>query len=191
MLFRVNFLIMSTRKQFIGQSGAGFLSLFLPSLSAVTADGQPFAGMVVNDPDGEAVLLRDGTSVVRIKIAKSQGAESICFLSESFRPGDALPIHKHMNEDELIFIHKGSGLFTLGEKEYSVTEGAVILVPKGIWHGFQNNGSINIEMRMAYTPSGFEGFFREVRTPMGQPFVAKTMEERRSVALKWGMIYKS
>jgi quercetin dioxygenase-like cupin family protein len=182
---------MSTRKQFIGQSGVSFLSFLLPSLPAITADDPPFEGLVVNDLDGEAVLLRDGTAVVRIKIAKSQGAESICFLSESFRPGDALPIHKHMNEDELIFIHKGSGLFTLGDKEYPITEGAVILVPKGIWHGFQNNGSINIEMRMAYTPSGFEGFFREVGTPMGQTFVKKTMEQRRSIALKWGMIYKS
>jgi quercetin dioxygenase-like cupin family protein len=182
---------MSTRKQFIGQSGLGFLSFLLPSLPAVSGDDPPFEGLVVNDLDGEAVLLRDGTAVVRIKIAKSQGAESICFLSESFRPGDALPVHKHMNEDELIFIHKGSGLFTLGDKEYPITEGAVILVPKGIWHGFQNNGSINIEMRMAYTPSGFEGFFREVGTPVGQTFVKKTMEQRRSIALKWGMIYKN
>jgi quercetin dioxygenase-like cupin family protein len=182
---------MSTRKQFIGQGGVSFLSFLLPSLPAITADDPPFEGLVVNDLDGEAVLMRDGTAVVRIKIAKSQGAKSICFLSESFRPGDALPIHKHMNEDELIFIHKGSGLFTLGDKEYPITEGAVMLVPKGIWHGFQNNGTINIEMRMAYTPSGFEGFFREVGTPMGQTFVKKTMEQRRSIALKWGMIYKN
>jgi hypothetical protein len=55
----------------------------------------------VNDLDGEAVLMRDGMSVVRIKIAKSQGAESICFLSESFRPGDALPVQKPVKQTSL------------------------------------------------------------------------------------------
>ena len=45
-------------------------------------------------------------------------------------------------------------------------------------------------MRFGYTPSGFEGFFREVGTPVGQPFIQKTMEERRAIAKKWGMIYK-
>jgi len=46
-------------------------------------------------------------------------------------------------------------------------------------------------MRFAFTPAGFEGFFREVGTPVGQPFVPKTMEQRRAIAKKWGMIYKA
>ena len=108
--------------------------------------------------------MRDGTSIVKIKILKLDGANSISFLSESFRPGDELPVHKHLNEDELIFFHKGTGVFTLGEKQYQITEGAVVLVPKGVWHGLKNNGTENIEMRIEYTPSGFEGFFREVGT---------------------------
>jgi hypothetical protein len=70
-----------------------------------------------------------------------------------------------MNEDELIFIHKGSGLFTLGEKEYQVNTGAVMIVPKGVWHGLQNTGIENIEMRMAFTPSSFEGFLEKLERP--------------------------
>jgi len=46
-------------------------------------------------------------------------------------------------------------------------------------------------MRFAYIPAGFEGFFREVGTPVGQPLVKRTMEERRAIARKWGMIYKT
>ena len=181
---------MNSRKQFIQNGTFGILSgLMLPTL-AFAEIFTDFEGLVVNEDEGEAVRMRDGTSIVHIKIAKSQGSDSICFLSESFRPGDFLPVHKHMNEDELIFIHKGSGVFTLGDKEYQVNEGAVIIVPKGKWHGLKNTGGINIEMRMAYTPSGFENFFREVGQPVGQPFVQKTMEERRAIAKKWGMIYK-
>ena len=130
-------------------------------------------------------------ALVRIKIAKQQGAQSISFLSETFKPGDALPVHKHLNEDELIFLHSGSGLLTLGEKHYTIQRGAVAIVPKGVWHGLENTGTENIEMRFAYIPAGFEGFFREVGTPVGQPLVKRTMEERRAIARKWGMIYKT
>ena len=49
--------------------------------------------------------MRDATAIVKIKMAKTQGANSISFLSETFRPGEALPVHKHLNEEELIFLH--------------------------------------------------------------------------------------
>ena len=154
--------------------------------------GEPaFEGLVVNDDEGEGFQMRDGTAIVRIKVARRMGAESIAFLSEIFQPGDALPVHKHMNEDEVIFIHKGAGVFTLGSRRYPISEGAVAFVPKGVWHGLENNGTGPIDMRFCYSPSGFEGFFREVGTPVGHPFVRRTMQERRAIAQKWGMIYKS
>ena len=159
-------------------------------ITSSAGETSEFIGMVVNDNEGEAIQMRNGTAVVRIKISKNHGAESISFLSESFRPGDFLPVHKHLNEDEFIFLYKGSGLFTLGDAQYQINEGAVAVVPRGAWHGLQNNGNETIEMRFGYTPSGFEGFFREVGTPVGQPFITKTMDERRAIAKKWGMIYK-
>ena len=180
---------MSTRRYFIGQSGAGLLSALLP-LSAFAQVQPDSRGLIVNDDEGEAVRMRDGSAIVKIKIARANGAGSIAALSEVFQPGDTLPVHKHLNEDEVIFIHKGKGLFTLGEQEHSIGEGSIVFVPKGVWHGFHNNGSEPIDMRFFYSPSGFEGFFREVCTAVGLPFAQKTMEERRTIAKKWGMIYK-
>ena len=165
-------------------------SLFALPAVALAQSNPDFKGIIANDGDGEEVRLRDGTALVRIKISKNQGSQSMSFLSESFRPGDAILIHKHLNEDELIFVHKGSGLFTLGDTEYALSEGAVVLVPKGVWHGMKNTGSQNVELRFAYTPAGFEGMFREIGTPVGQPFVRKTMDERRAIAKKWGMIFR-
>ena len=45
---------------------------------------------------------------------------------------------------------------------------------------------IDFLFHFGYSPSGFEGFFREVGTPVGQPFIQKTMEQRRAIAKKWG-----
>ncbi len=181
---------MTTRREFLHQGGVGLLSSLLLPSSTFAMDPSHFDGVVVSENEGEAFQMRDGTAIVKIKIGKVQGAQSISFLSESFRPGDGLPVHKHLNEDEIIFLHRGSGVFTLGDSQYQIKEGSAALVPKGVWHGLQNTGVENIEMRFGYTPSGFEGFFREVGTPLGQPFVSKTMDERRAIARKWGMIYR-
>jgi quercetin dioxygenase-like cupin family protein len=118
-----------------------------------------FEGLVVGEDQGEAFRLRDGSAIVRIKIAKTQGSASITFLSESFSPGDELPVHKHANEDELILLHRGSGLLTLGEKEFPVHEGAVALAPKGVWHGLKNAGAETIEMRLAAHHLGSKNSF--------------------------------
>jgi quercetin dioxygenase-like cupin family protein len=181
---------MNSRRKFLGQSSLGIFSALLLPLPEISKDRPGFEGMVVNEQEGETLMLRNGTTVLRIKIAKTDGSNTMCFLSESILPGEAIPVHKHLNEDELIFIHKGSGIFSLDEKQYPVSEGTVAIVPKGVWHGLQNNSSENIEMRFAYTPSGFEGFFREVGTPAGQPFVVRSKEEKRIIARKWGMIHK-
>ena len=180
---------MNTRRQFLTQGSLGIFSSFILSQSFFDSNND-FEGMVVNPNEGESYMLRDGKAIVTIKISKQKGSNIISFLASSLPPADVIPVHKHMNEDEFFFIHKGSGIFTLGEKQYKVTEGAVIISPKGVWHGLQNTGTENIEMRFGYSPAGFEGYFKEVGTPVGKTFSPKTLDERKIIAKKWGMFFK-
>ena len=180
---------MFSRKQFIGQIGLSSIGLLMSNELSADSTSDP-EGLIVYENEGETIMLREGTSIVMIKIAKSHGYKSMSFLASSLPPGDIIPVHKHLNEDEIIFIHKGSGILTVGEKEYPISEDLVAMVPKGVWHGLRNTGQDHIQMRFAYSPAGFEGYFREVGTPEGQPFVKRTLEERRPIARKCGMIYK-
>ena len=66
----------------------------------------------------------DGTARITIKVSIN-GSKAISLLSELFIPGNGIDIHKHSNEAELIFIHKGTGIFTPDGKEYKVGPGAV------------------------------------------------------------------
>jgi len=181
---------MTSRRQFFEKGGLGLVSSLVLPLPGFSKDASDFEGVVVNEDEGETFQLRDGRAIAKIKISKQQGSQSISFLASSLPPGDVIPVHKHLNEDEIFFLHKGSGLFTLGEKQYPIKEGAVVIAPKGIWHGLQNTGTKNIELRFGYTPSGAEGFFREVGIPAGQTFIQKTMDERKAIAKKWGIVYK-
>src|SRR5688572_12618454 len=186
---------MATRKQFIQQNGLGLFSFLLTGTATTETIKNDFKGMVLNEEEGEIYQFPDRltgapTRTLKIKVSKKAGSQTISFLSESFMPGDAIQIHKHSNEDELIFVHKGAGILTLDEKEYDVRAGAVALVPKGIWHGLKNTGTEYLEMRFAYTPAGLEQYFREVGTPMGKPFKRISFEERKTIGLKYGIIRK-
>ena len=181
---------MNSRRQFLQQGSLGLLPLVLP-LSVFSKQTSDFEGIVVNEEEGEAFRLRDGRAVVKIKISKRQGPASMSLLTSTVATNDAIPIHKHLHEDEIFFIRQGTGLFTLGKKEHTVHAGSLIFIPKGVWHGLKNTGAEEIATVFGYSPAGFEDFFKEVGSPADKPFVEKSMDERKAIAKRWGMVYKN
>ena len=58
--------------------------------------------------------------------------DAVSFCVEDQSPGRKMRIHKHLNNDELIFIHKGEGTLTLDEELIKVKTGDVVFVPRGL-----------------------------------------------------------
>ena len=115
---------------------------------------------------------------ITIKISKAKhGVDGISFCVEEQSPGRKMRIHKHLNNDELIFIHKGEGTLTLDEESLEVKTGDVAFVPRGTWHGLDNTGKENLLMVFQYSPAGFEEYFIENGTLVGMPAKEKTEEE--------------
>jgi mannose-6-phosphate isomerase-like protein (cupin superfamily) len=128
---------------------------------------------------------------ITIKISKAQqGIDSVSFCVEEQFPGRKMRVHKHLNNDEMIFIHKGEGTFTLGDKSFQVKAGDVAFVPRGTWHGLDNTGKENLTMIFQYSPAGFEEFFIENSTLVGMPTKERTEEEYATSERKYGMVYK-
>ena len=181
------------RRQFLKTIGlAGFASsLPFTQLLALNPPEDGSQGFVVSAKEQETWLIAGRQAPVTIVVdKKNRGVQSASFCYEDIRPGDLIPVHKHLREVEIIFIQKGSGVFTLGDKEFAVEEGGAAFVPKGVWHGLRNTGTENIDMRFAYIPAGFEGYFREIGTPVGKPFVRRTVEEKSVIGRKWRIIRK-
>ena len=99
-------------------------------------------------------------------------------------------VHKHISNDELIFIHKGEGTLTLDEESVEVKTGDVAFVPRNTWHGLDNTGKENLLMVFQYSPAGFEEYFIENGTLVGMPAKERTEEEYASTEKKYGMVYK-
>jgi quercetin dioxygenase-like cupin family protein len=162
----------------------------LPKAGLAQSFGNKEGGIVVHENEGIHILTRRKVPIT-IKISQAaHGINGISFCVEQMEPGSKMRIHKHLNNDELVFIHRGQGTLTLGDERIEVRTGAVAFVPRGIWHGMDNTGSEKMEMIFQYSPAGFEEFFIENGTPVGMPTRERTEEELTMAAKKYGMVYK-
>ena len=64
---------------------------------------------------------------------------SACLLG--FLPGQVLPRHSHEHEHEVFDVLAGSGTIWLDGEPVEAGPGAIIFVPAGVEHGFENTGS--------------------------------------------------
>lgn len=83
--------------------------------------------------------------------------------------GGGPPPHAHLAEDELFCITAGAIAFTADGVTRIVGAGESVYVPRGIVHSYVNESGAEARMIAVYTPSGMEGWFREVCTPVTDP----------------------
>jgi mannose-6-phosphate isomerase-like protein (cupin superfamily) len=181
------------RRRFLLTGLAGFCTAVFaqfPKISFAKSDYNKDKGIVVHENEGIHLLTRRKVPVT-IKISKAKhGVEGISFCVEEQSPGRKMRVHKHLNNDELIFIHKGEGRFTLDEESIAVKAGDVVFVPRNTWHGLDNTGKENLLMVFQYSPAGFEEYFVENGTLAGMPTKERTEEEYAISEKKYGMVYK-
>jgi len=186
--------IRQPRRKFLLTGVAGFCTaLFniLPKISFAKSSSINDNGIIVREDEGIHIITGRSKMPMNIKISKKKdGIDNISFSMEDMSPGRKMRIHKHLHNDELIFIHKGEGTFTLGEQSIEVKTGTVVFVRRGVWHGLDNTGKENLIMVFQYSPAGFEEYFIENGTQVGMPQSVKTEEEYAITEKKYGMVYK-
>ena len=139
--------------------------------------------------DGELVYI--GRDPVRIKVSPPDRQGRFGMITQDVSAGTSIPIHLHEREDEIIFIQSGSGEATLGDDKVALAAGSVLFVPQGTWHGGRNTGNEILRWIAIYSPSGFEGYFREIgkRAPDDPPRVA-TAAARQARDRRYGIRYR-
>ncbi|HET9826626.1 MAG TPA: cupin domain-containing protein [Chitinophagaceae bacterium] len=183
------------RRNFIQTGLLGFCTALFAGLPKITFAKSSYnsdKGIVVRENEGTHILTGRRKVPITVKISKAKdGVDGISFCVEDQTPGRKMRIHKHLNNDELIFIHKGEGTLTLDEETIDVKTGDVIFVPRDTWHGLDNTGKEDLQMIFQYSPAGFEEYFIENGSPVGMATKERTVEEYAATEKKYGMIYKN
>ena len=77
-------------------------------------------------------------------------------------PGQTIPPHTHVNEDECSFVLGGELTCYVGGRVAVAPKGSYVVKPRGVPHAFYNAGPGDVRVMEILTPGGsFEGYFDE------------------------------
>jgi len=116
------------------------------------------AGFHVPVDGGERLALAGSEIVIRASAESTGGAFGIV---EEIAPLDTR-LHVHEREDEAFLILEGEHVITVGGVEHHVGPGDLVFGPRGVPHAQRRVVPRTGRLLLLITPSGFEGFFREL-----------------------------
>src|SRR5690242_16098224 len=142
-----------------GHAGSGSeMNPMPPQPTVIPADG------------GEKRFLRGGTAPLLIKVDPiNTGSRRMVLGSSDLPPGDAIGVHRHLQEDEIIVITRGTARVQLGKQFMTAPAGATVFRPQGTCIGVVNVGSDTLSNFFVFSAPGFERALRAVSSAQGEP----------------------
>ncbi len=103
---------------------------------------------------------------VKLKLDSAQTNGLFCVCEIGTPPGSVLPLHRHIDMDEIFYVIEGDYVFTIDGKTVAAPAGTFIHVPRGTPHRFANPGKTFGRLADFHTPGGFEHFFEQCCGPV-------------------------
>jgi quercetin dioxygenase-like cupin family protein len=144
------------------------------------APKQPTPTVFQSDEGDRWMLL--GKKLLIFKVDPvTTGSDSLVVGTEEMPPGNRIPTHKHLYEDEVIFVHKGSVRVTLAGHEYDASTGATVFIPHGNWIGVENASAEPAMILFFFNKPAFEQCLRARSSRPGETFTMPPPEKMAAV----------
>ncbi|HEU4558403.1 MAG TPA: cupin domain-containing protein [Longimicrobium sp.] len=98
--------------------------------------------------------------------------------SSDLPPGDRIAPHRHLAEDEIILILRGTARVRLNDQQYTATTGGTVFIPQGTCIELTNIGSDTLSNVFVFSSPGFEQALRGVSSREGEPPKVVSPSER-------------
>ena len=98
--------------------------------------------------------------------------------SSDLPPGDRIAPHRHLAEDEIILILRGTVRVRLNDRQYTATTGGTVFIPQGTCIELTNIGSDTLSNVFVFSSPGFEQALRGVSSREGEAPKAVSPSER-------------
>jgi quercetin dioxygenase-like cupin family protein len=158
-----------------------------------TASPTDAGGLVLGPDEGERRVRRNvGKGPFILKVDRQNGGSPELVMGyEDIAPGTEIQPHTHLVADEILFIHRGTGVVKLGQRESSVTAGSTIYIPRHVQISVRNTGREPLGVAFVFSKPGFEELMRENSVLEGQPVTPISAEEREQIRKRhsWHTIY--
>ncbi|MFD5827251.1 cupin domain-containing protein [Lentzea sp. NPDC060358] len=108
-----------------------------------------------------------GGGLMRVLLAQEHTGGRFSLFRSSSPRGSASPVYLNRRSDEILVVLRGGGLCWAGERRHEVSDGGVVVVPRGVPMAYRTTA--DTDLLAVSTPAGLESFFRiagrDVRGP--------------------------
>jgi mannose-6-phosphate isomerase-like protein (cupin superfamily) len=116
-----------------------------------------------------------------IKIDRQNGGSpDFWFGTEILPVGAGIPYHRHLHEDEVLYIVSGTAHVNVGSIKGEAHPGAMVFIPRDTWASLQPTGKTPISLVFAFNAPGFDRYMRCEAAPVGRkPLLVSDEEDQR------------
>lgn len=158
-------------------------------VGSARAAGQAPEGLILQAGEGERRVRRPrpGSSTAQstpfiLKVDALNGASPDLVMGyEEIAPGEAIQPHRHLVADEILFVHRGSGIATLGGRDSPVRTGATVYIPRNLPVSVRNTGAEPLAVAFFFSKPGFEQLMRANSALEGAPITSLSTEEQAAI----------
>lgn len=180
-----------SRRKFL--NSAGITGLFgISSLLYSCSETKGLDGILMDEEEGEILYIgNERKAKITIKISgRSHPSAPFSLLTEIISPGDYIPEHKHLSEDEFIFIIRGIADVQNGDEVRKLKGGGMAFIPRATWHGLRNEGNDYVHMVFGYSPAGFEDYFRQIGVKSVKDKLGFSQKDWDRTSRKYDVIFR-
>jgi quercetin dioxygenase-like cupin family protein len=110
------------------------------------------------------------TSEFMLKVTPhNSGSQHLVLGTETIPPGGVIPKHRHLGQDEILFLQAGTARVSLNDQDYEVHAGGMVFFPLNTWVSLRNTGAAPIQLIFIFSAPGFDEYMRCSSVPEGQP----------------------
>ena len=110
---------------------------------------------------------------------KHGGSPDFWFGTETLPAGAGIPYHRHLHEDEVLYIVSGSAHVHVGSIAGNAGPGAIVFIPRDTWVSVQPTGKAPVSLFFAFNAPGFDNYMRCESALLGERAQPVTSEEDR------------
>jgi len=158
-----------------------------PSLTSTAA--RP---LLLEKNEGERRIWRQfapETFVIKVS-PKNNASQHLVFVTEDLRPGDTIPTHKHLGQDEIVLIQTGTVHIRLGDQERNLHAGGLVFIPAYTWVNMNVIGSEPVSLVAIFSAPGFENHLRCASVPANEKPTPMTLADWKQCDHEGHVVYR-
>jgi quercetin dioxygenase-like cupin family protein len=160
--------------------------------SSTTMSQSAAKPLLLEKNEGERRIWREpppGDFILKVS-PKNNGSQHLVMGTEDMAPGDEFPTHKHLGQDELVYIEKGTVQVHLGDQERDLHSGGTVFIPANTWVDIKNAGTDTVSVVFVFSAPGFENYMRCDSVLPNEKVTPLSIEAQKACSHQGHVVYK-